>query len=237
MNILVWDIPIRVFHWGFAFCSGGALAIALVADKDSAVFPFHMLLGISACFFLLLRLVLALVGCPHNRFRAMIFTPSETFRYFIGVVTGKASRYTVHNPGGSALTIGMFLLVPSLFASGLGWTGDSMEDIHEILAYALLVAIVAHLAGMAIHTFRHGENIAASMLTGVKQSSAEERLQSSRPVIGAIVLLVSVVWMTSLVFNYNANRRTVTLPLLGSSIQLGENDHNHHAHETDEDAD
>jgi cytochrome b len=114
-KIMIWDVPIRVFHWAFAFCSVGALAIALCADDDGTVFFLHMLLGISACFFLVVRLALAVFGCRHNRFKAMFFSPRETLRYMGGIITGTAPRYIVHNPGTSAAAIGMFLLVPFLF--------------------------------------------------------------------------------------------------------------------------
>jgi cytochrome b len=225
-KIMIWDVPIRVFHWVFAFCSVGALAIALFADEDGAVFPLHMLLGISTCFFLVVRLALGVFGCRHNRFKAMLFSPWETFRYMGEVTKGTAPRYIVHNPGTSAAAIGMFLLVPFLFWTGLDSAGETGEDIHAILAYILLAFIVAHMAGMTIHTVRHGENIALSMITGFKQGPAEQSLRSSHAIIGIAVLLVSVVWMGSLFANYNAAKRTVTLPLFGNTIQIGENEQN-----------
>ncbi len=236
-KIMIWDFPIRVFHWTFAFCSFSALAIALLADDDSAVFCLHMLLGISACFLLVVRLALGIIGSRHNRFKAMLFSPRETLRYIGGIITGSATRYVVHNPGTSAAAIGMFLLVPFLFWTGLDSAGEAAEDIHEILAYALLALIVAHIAGLAIHTLRYRENIGLSMVTGFKHGPSEQGLRSSHPLIGITVLLVSAIWMSSLFANYSAARRTVTLPLLGSTIQLGENEQNHHHQETEEDDD
>ncbi len=236
-KIMIWDVPIRVFHWAFAFCSVGALAIALCADDDGTVFFLHMLLGISACFFLVVRLALAVFGCRHNRFKAMFFSPRETLRYMGGIITGTAPRYIVHNPGTSAAAIGMFLLVPFLFWTGLDSAGEAGDDIHAILSYTLLALIVAHMAGMTIHTVRHGEIIALSMVTGFKRGPAEQGLRSSHAIIGVAVLLVSVVWMSSLFANHNAAKGTVTLPLLGNTIQIGENDQNHHQQKSEEDDD
>jgi cytochrome b len=225
-KIMIWDVPIRVFHWAFAFCSVGAFAIALFADEDGAVFPLHMLLGISACFFLVVRLALGVFGCRHNRFKAMLFSPGETLRYMGGVIKGTAPHYIVHNPGTSAAGIVMFFLVPFLFLTGLDSAGEAGEVIHAILAYMLLALIVAHMAGMTIHTVRHSENIALSMITGFKQGPTEHNLQSSHAIIGVAILLVSVVWMGSLFAGYNAAKGTVTLPLFGKTIQIGENEQN-----------
>jgi cytochrome b len=223
-KIMIWDVPIRVFHWAFACCSAGALAIALLVDSDSALFPFHILLGISACFFLIVRFAFGVFGCRHNRFKALLFSPGETFRYMVGTITGTAPRYIVHNPGSAAAAIGMFLLVPLLFWTGLPSAGEAGEEIHEILAYALLALIVAHLAGLTVHTIRHGENISLSMITGLKQSPAEQSLRSSHPIIGVVVILISAVWLICLFAGYNGAKKTVTLPLLGNTIQVGENE-------------
>jgi len=235
-RIMIWDFPIRVFHWAFALCAGGALAIALCADDEGAVFPLHMLLGLSAGFLLVMRLALGVFGCSHNRLTAMLYSPRETLGYMGGVITGTAPRYLVHNPGTSAAAIGMFLLVPVLGWTGLNSAGKMAEALHEILAYALLSLIAAHLAGLAIHTVRHGENIAFSMITGCKQGPSGQGLRSSHPILGVVVFLVAAAWMGGLFASYNAATRTVALPLLGSTIHFGENDKNpHHPKSKDDD--
>jgi hypothetical protein len=167
----------------------------------------------------------------------MLYSPRETLGYMGGVITGTATRYIVHNPGTSAAAIGMFLLVPFLGWTGLDSAGKVAEDLHEILAYAFLALIAAHIAGLAIHTVRHGENIALSMITGCKQRPSEPRLRSSHPILGIVVFLVATVWIGSLFANYNAATRTVALPLLGSTIQLGENDKNPYHPKSKEDDD
>lgn len=230
-KVMIWDVPIRVFHWAFALCSVGALSIALFVDDDSALFPVHMLLGITACFLLLVRLVLAIVGSKPNRFSAMFFSPLETLRYVGGVFVGRAPRYFVHNPGTTVATLGMFLVVPLLFLTGLEVWGDA-EDVHEILAYALLALVGMHLVGLAIHTLRYRENISLSMITGTKESPPEHGLRSAHPLWGAVCLLLVVLWISALFTNYRAATRTVTLPMLRISIPLGDQGHDDHRKES-----
>lgn len=183
-----------------------------------------MLLGIAACFFLVIRVILALAGCPHNRWRALLFSPGETFRYGVGIVTGQARRYFVHNPGTSAVALAMFAIVPLLFFTGVNSGGGDFEEFHEILAYALLALIVAHLVGLAIHTFRYRENISLSMVSGAKPAPLEVALPSAHPIWGLALLIISIAWLGGLFASYNGANGTVTLPLIGTTIRLGENE-------------
>jgi hypothetical protein len=45
-------------------------------------------------------------------------------------------------------------------------------------------------------------------------------LQSSHPVMGAVILALSVLWISALFINYDAAKRTITLPMLGSTIHI-----------------
>mgnify|MGYP000101848537 CR=1 FL=1 len=76
-NILVWDLPIRLFHWTFAGSLTAALAIGFLVDDDSPVFQLHMLFGLVAAFALVVRLILGIAGSRYNRFTAMPLRPVE----------------------------------------------------------------------------------------------------------------------------------------------------------------
>jgi cytochrome b len=224
MKVMIWDVPIRVFHWLFALCAGAALAIGMLAGDESAVFPLHKLFGMSACFLLVVRLALGIFGGRHNRFRALFFSPLEIFRYLGGAVTGSGARYVVHNPGAAAAAVGMFLVVALLVWSGLGYAGEAGETLHQILGYALLALVAAHIAGLTIHTLKHRENIALSMVTGSKAGPPELALRSTQPILGVVVLVIAAAWMGSLFTSYDGATKTVVVPVVGKMIQLGEQD-------------
>ncbi len=221
-RVLVWDLPVRVFHLALAACCAGALAIALLSEEDSPLFRFHMLLGLAACFLLLVRLVLGVIGSRHNRLRALLFSPRETVRYGWGVFTGRADRYFIHNPGTAAVAVAILFLIPLLLVSGIEPTRRVFGELHGVLAYALLALVLGHLAGLVIHTIRYRENLALAMLSGRKQAPPEAALESAHPVAGALVLLACLGWIGGLFLNYAPDRGTVTIPLLGSSLSLGE---------------
>ncbi len=82
-KILVWDIPIRIFHWAFAGSISAAIAIGFLVDDDQPLFQIHMLLGIVALFLLIIRLVIGFVGTRYSRFSSYPVHPREVMSYMI----------------------------------------------------------------------------------------------------------------------------------------------------------
>lgn len=221
-NILVWDLPIRLFHWTFAGSLTVALAIGFLVDDDSPVFQFHILFGLVAAFALVIRIILGLVGSRYNRFSAMPLKPGEVLAYLFGTLSGKARRYIGHNPGCALAAITMFSIVPLLVASGIGWLGEDGEDLHEGLAIALLVVISSHLLGIIWHTLHHKEAISSSMVTGRKAGPDEEGLTSSHRGWAIVILAVGIAWVGALFASHDSRAETVRLPIIGTVIDLGE---------------
>ena len=130
-----------------------------------------------------------------------------------------------------------FLLVPALFISGMGYGGDSTEELHEPFAWALLVVIVLHLAGLAWHTLRHRENIAAAMVTGRKTGNPEDGMSSAHAIWGAVILCASGLWIAALFSSHNSSTSTVTVPGTGVTLPLGEHEADTGGSERDSDGD
>ena len=219
-KVLIWDVPIRVFHVLFAVCCVAALGLALVGDDSPRLFALHMVFGIAAAFLLIVRLAIAVVAGRHNRLRTMVFPPRETVAYFTGIFTGSAPRYPVHNPATSLVALVMFTFVPVLLWTGLTPEREAADELHALLAYCLLALIAAHLGGLAIHTLRHRENIATAMLTGRKRAAFASALPTARRGWGAALLVTSLVWIGLLFASYDTTVETVTVPVIGTTIHL-----------------
>ena len=225
---LVWDLPARFFHWGFAGSVAAALGIAFLVDDDSPLFQLHMLFGLTALFLVALRVVLGLAGSRSLRFSSFPLRPGEVFRYFSDAMVSKTKRYPGNNPGSAVAAVLMFLLVPALAATGTDWTGRMRGDAHEIAAWGLLVVVGLHLLGLAWHTLRHRENIAAAMVTGRKQAEDSEAIPSSNAIPGLLLLVLAGAWVFALFSNHQAGTASVKLPLLGENVPLGENESDGH---------
>ena len=219
-KVLIWDAPIRVFHVLFAVCCTAALILAVAGEDSPAVFGLHMVCGIAAVFLLVVRVAIGVFGGRHNRLSSMVFGPRATLAYCMGVFTGRAPRYPVHNPGTSGAALLMFVVVPVLMWTGLDPEREGADELHALLAYGLLGLLGAHLMGLAVHTCRHRENIAAAMMTGRKSGPAALGLPSARPVQGAAVLVASLLWIGALFASYSHSTGTVELPIVGYTLHL-----------------
>ena len=82
----------------------------------------------------------------------------------------------------------------AVVTSGLLMSGgnEAAEEFHSLVAYALLGVIAVHVLGVILHTIRHRENIALSMLTGRKGGESGEEVMHSAPIAGGVLALVTV---------------------------------------------
>jgi cytochrome b len=223
---LIWDLPIRLFHWGFAGLVTASVVIALTVDDDHPFFQWHMLCGLGAASLLVARVFWGFVGSWPSRFSQLPLRPHEIAKYFAGVASGNALRYPAHNPGAALAAVAMFLLVPALVLTGVGVVSD---DLHEPLAYALMGVIVLHLVGIAAHTLRHRENIALSMITGFKQAPTPVQPAPARPLWGLAFVAAAMAWMAGLVTQWDTRTASIRLPGTNIELPLGGKESDNHA--------
>lgn len=230
-NQLVYDLPLRFFHWLFAALFSAAFLIAKTVDDESPTFSYHMLAGILLGFILLLRIAWGFLGTKHSRFASFALQPKALIQYFAGLFSGDRRRWVGHNPASSWAALTLFGL-----AFGLGLTGilmangqkESFEDLHELLANAFLVVVILHIAGVILHSLRHRDGLALSMIDGAKGDiQPEESIAKSRWSIGFLFLGLTLAFASYLGKNYDSQQSS--LNLFGFTLQLGEHDegHNH----------
>lgn len=223
-RILVWDLPTRLFHWLLAGGFIAAFVIANIAGHKDDVFPVHMLIGLGLGFIVILRLVWGFVGTRYARFRSFLFGPKAVIGYLRGVATGTGERHVGHNPGSSSAIFAILALVLGLVVTGVlaGDGSHTAEEIHGVLATVLLIVTIIHVLGVIIHTWRHRENIAASMVVGHKEGDPAAAIPGAKPVVGLVFLLLTGLWAWGLGAGYDGTTRQVTLPVVGQTLQLGE---------------
>ncbi len=227
-RVLIWDLPTRIFHW---LLSGGffaSAAISLLLGDDSPIFPYHAIIGLVIAATVVLRIVWGVIGTRYARFGSFLFGPGAVIEYMKGVLTGSGKRHLGHNPGSSYAIFAMLALVLALAVTGwlMSQGNESIKEVHEILAYATLAVIGAHVLGVIVHTMRYRENLTASMIVGTKSAEQSAAISSSQPVVAVLFLLVTGAWAYGLLSNYDAATKTTRVPLLGTSLQLGENEGN-----------
>lgn len=223
-SVLIWDLPTRLLHWGLAASVAAALGIALGVEKESPLFAWHMLAGLAAVCFAVLRIVWGVVGTRHARFVNFPLSPRELASYLAAVLRGRTTHFAGVNPAAAWAGVAMLAAVGLLAVTGIAGGGETFEEAHEVIAYGLLGVIVAHLVGLAWHAARQRDGVPSSMLTGRKQADATDEISSARPIWGVALLVGAVAWVGALFNNYDRTAGTVRVPVVGATVRLGENE-------------
>lgn len=221
-NILIWDLPTRLFHWTLAASFLGAYAIAVTSDDENALFAVHMLLGGVAGFAVGLRILWGLVGSRYARFASFIPGLSKVLAYARSLLSRGGETWVGHNPGSSLAIYGMLIATLGVALTGalIGTYGESVKDVHEVLAHGLFALSAVHVAGVVVHALRKRDGIALSMLDGKKAARPEQGIRSAHPVVGAVFLALTAAWGVGLARNYDPAAGTVTLPVVGQTVTV-----------------
>lgn len=187
-KILVWDWPVRLGHWLLAV----AFALAWLTSESEGLRLVHAWAGGTVVGVVLFRLVWGIVGTRHARFVSFVRAPAVVFRYLQALLTCRAPQFTGHNPAGGWAIVALLTL--GLLTGASGWLtynefgGELFEEMHEILASAMLVVVLLHLAGVIFGSFIHRENLVRAMFTGLKRGMAEEAIPGARPLAASALV-------------------------------------------------
>ena len=219
-RILIWDFPTRLIHWLLAVSFTASLAIGFFVSDEEPLFAVHGILGLVAGLLVLFRIFWGFLGSKHARFSSFLFSPLDLYSYNREALGGKTARYAGHNPGSGYAAFSMLFLLTALVATGLLYRWEVFEELHSFFAYTMLAVVFAHLVGVIVHTIKHKENITFSMVSGYKDGDANEGIPAAKPLAGAVFLLLTCYWITSLFSNFDPRSRQTILPFIGTSIQL-----------------
>jgi len=184
---LVWDVPVRVFHWLMVIAFAGAW---LTSDSEAWRLT-HITLGYTMAALVVFRLAWGFAGTRWARFSSFVRGPRAVVAYVKGMIRGTAQHHTGHNPAGAVAIL--LLLALTLVVAASGWAvlneigGDSFEELHEAAAIAMLVVVGVHVVGVALGSWAHRENLVKAMITGRKDVPQGEDSVKPRAVIGAAV--------------------------------------------------
>jgi cytochrome b len=223
-TIRTWDLPTRLFHWTLVGLFASAFTVASVVDEHGTSFHIHMLLGLVLVAAIAFRLVWGLVGSRHARFGDFLFSPAALLAYLKDAFGRRDRLYAGHNPGSSWAIYGMVLLPLLLVATGIlaQPRKELFGDVHGVLGQVMLAAVIAHLAGLAFHTWRHRENIALSMITGKRPGQPADAIPSSHPVAALVFVALVAGWAGVVLRGHDPVAKVVRVAGTGVSIPVAE---------------
>ncbi len=168
-RLKVWDVPVRLAHWGLA----AAIGIAWYAGEG--LLRLHEAAGYAALALVAARCAWGWAGGRYARFAQFVRAPGTVWRYALAVARHREPRHLGHNPLGGWMAVLLLATVAAVGVTGWLYTLDRfwglawLEALHHALAWALVGLIALHIAGVVFTSWRHRENLAAAMVSGRKR--------------------------------------------------------------------
>jgi cytochrome b len=215
---LVWDLPLRLFHWLLVLSLAASWATAK-AGFDWR--PLHMRLGYFTIGLVLFRLVWGFIGPRHARFTSFLKGPVGVWRYARGMAAGTMLVETAgHNPLGALMVVLMLVLLAIQTATGLFTSDDivyagpyngavsenlakQLGHIHHVNFNFILAAVALHILAIGFYTVAKKQRLIPAMFTGRKPAESvteQEAISNSEILKACIIALICaglVYWLLS----------------------------------------
>jgi cytochrome b len=210
---LVWDWPLRLWHWLFAVAVLGAWVSGQWGGFEWR--QWHFWFGQSVIGLLIFRVIWGFVGPRHARFFSFFPGPVRLFAYLKTLPRRDAPENAGHNPLGAIAVVVILTIITLQSASGLfisddilyegPWfyavdsaTADFASTIHHRLAWPIGVVIGLHLIAIAFYRLFKGQRLTRAMITGRKAADRvpeSASIASSRSLL-ALILIALVAALT-----------------------------------------
>jgi cytochrome b len=178
--VVVWDAPIRVFHWLIV-----ALVAAAYATWRLNWMVWHGRVGDAVLALLLFRLLWGFFGGETARFSRFLTSPRVAVQHLKHLLRREPDHQLGHNPAGGWMVLLLLALLLVETLTGLyiaddiadegpltelvpAWAANVIESSHAIVWYALLAAIALHVLAIAGFATIKGQNLLRPMITGTK---------------------------------------------------------------------
>jgi cytochrome b len=191
-GVLVWDAPVRMFHWLLVLSFAGAWLTA-ESERWQSV---HATLGYTMAALVAFRVVWGFVGTRHARFADFVSGPRAARRYLATLLQRRPEHHAGHNPAGALAILALMVLIGVTAASGVctyyDLGGKWLEELHEGAANTLLGLVLVHLAGVAVGSLAHGENLVRAMITGRRRVPPSEGIGRSWRLVAVLILALTL---------------------------------------------
>lgn len=168
-TVVVWDLPLRLWHWALAASILAAWFTPTVYDR------LHRILGYTVLALVAFRLVWGFWGSRYSRFRMVGVRLRAAPRYLLNLRHGITGRYIGLNPAGTLMLLALLLSIAvsaitgamsvTVTFFGVWW----VEDIHHYSSDAVMVLVVLHVLGVVLMSLLQRENLIRAMFTGRKR--------------------------------------------------------------------
>ena len=202
---LVWDIPVRLYHWLLVVCLLGQW---LTGDVLEDVMDVHFYIGYFILWLIIFRLFWGFIGTKYAKFNSFIAGPKAMLSYLRSLTSKQKIFTTGHNPLGGLMLPAVLILVGLQAISGLFTSDDIvtagpyyegannatqklMQWLHHNIFDVLIGLIVIHLLAIAWYRWALKHDLITPMLTGQKVVDVSKAITHSK-LVRAFILAIGV---------------------------------------------
>ena len=206
LKALIWEWPLRVWHWAFALCVLGSLSTGL--SGEIAWMDEHLIFGFCAAGLLLFRFLWGFIGGTYSRWSSYRTSPVRFIDHFRGRGTSEP-----HTAPGIVLGLVLLFAVAGQVTSGLFATDDifiegplvdyASDDVvsfmtatHHRLFWLVIALIATHLTAHLVYGLRR-DPTPLSMFTGRKPTSRPLPSTASFGIrgLGVAAISAALIWV------------------------------------------
>lgn len=217
VTVRVWDLPLRLFHWGLVVSVVGAF---ITIKLGGLWMDWHVRFGLTTLALITFRVIWGMVGTHYARFSQFIRHPSAVWRY----IRGPRPQWLGHNPLGSLSVIALLLMFGFQAVSGLfadddifttgplaylssSWS-STLTGLHKLNEWPMIGLVSLHVLAIIWYRVVYKEKLASAMVHGdiTTLTSTPDTLISANDSwtvrISAVILAAAVSmatwWLTTL---------------------------------------
>jgi cytochrome b len=213
VQVRVWDVPTRLFHWAIVVLVGFSWVCAERGWMD-----WHLLSGYTIFALLLFRLAWGFLGSDTARFTRFLASPFAAVRHLAHLTRREPDHEAGHNAAGGWMVLVMLLLLAVQVGTGLfanddiltegplaenvdKSTSDWLSHIHVINFKLIEIAVAAHILAVLAYAVLKRQDLVRPMLTGRKRLPADLSAPRMASLWLAVVLMVAaagaVAWLVN----------------------------------------
>ncbi|MEM1432760.1 MAG: cytochrome b/b6 domain-containing protein [Pseudomonadota bacterium] len=210
---MVWDWPLRLWHWLLALSLGGSW---LTAELGFDYREWHMRLGYWILGLLVFRLLWGLLGSRTARFASWWPAPRALLRYLRTLLRREAQPTATagHSPLGGLATWALLVMVAVQAGTGLFTDDDALyvgpyesavssawanwlDKLHHSHFDWLLAVVGLHLTAIAFYHFYKRQRLVRPMITGRAAVPAEQAIMTPPwwRLLLAVALAAVSIWL------------------------------------------
>ena len=210
---LVWDLPLRLAHWGLALAVAGSFVTDWIGP---AAFDVHVVCGSVALVLVLFRFAWGFVGPAHARFADFVRGPRAVFASLPALRRAAYRRLAGHTPLGGWMALALLALIATQAGLGLfandeiahvgplygyvdGHLSNRLSAWHGRIANVILASVALHVGAALYYRVALGDDLVGPMIGGYKRgidaAAAIDRHRTGLALVIVALLAVLLLWV------------------------------------------